>query len=165
MNWQQHFLTLLSLAGMAQVGAFTISTAAPIRQRTSLHSSQYDDEYLQALREAAKDPKSFELFVAQHNKKTCKNNAEYCGLSDVPGLPNDGVEGERPGSKPYLSYGSKDSAPTAKKNGGYKPVEEWDKERKEKGILTWEEKVQFEGQRMGNRVKQNDILRHHLNSF
>ena len=44
----------------------------------------------------------------------------------------------------------------------YQRAEDWDKERRESGSLTWEEKVQFDGQRYGNQVKQNDILRRHL---
>jgi hypothetical protein len=40
---------------------------------------------------------------------------------------------------------------------GYTRIEDWDKQQKTN--LTWEEKVQFDGQRQGNRVVQNDILR------
>eukprot|EP00536_Pseudo-nitzschia_multiseries_P016713 jgi/Psemu1/292669/fgenesh1_pg.1208_\ len=54
---------------------------------------------------------------------------------------------------------------TSKPKGKYQPIEEWDAERKEKGVLSWEEKVQFEGQRFGNQVKQDSILRRHLGTF
>ena len=47
---------------------------------------------------------------------------------------------------------------------GYVPIEQWDEERK-KDTLQWEEKVQFEGLKNGNRFNQNEILRHHLNTF
>jgi hypothetical protein len=49
--------------------------------------------------------------------------------------------------------------------GVYQRIEEWDEERKAKGELTWEETVQFDGQRFGNRVRQNHILRHHIGTF
>lgn len=54
---------------------------------------------------------------------------------------------------------------TTKSKGVYKKIEEWDEERKASGELTWEEKVQFEGQRFGNQVKQDHILRHHIGTF
>ena len=49
--------------------------------------------------------------------------------------------------------------------GKYKRIEEWDSERKANGELSWEEKVQFDGQRFGNQVKQDNILRHHIGTF
>jgi hypothetical protein len=54
---------------------------------------------------------------------------------------------------------------STKPTGTYKRIEEWDAERIAKGELTWEEKVQFEGQRFGNQVKQDNILRHHIGTF
>lgn len=48
-------------------------------------------------------------------------------------------------------------------SGGYQRIEEWDKEHTQN--LTWEEKVQFDGQRFGNQVNQNEILRKNLKSF
>jgi hypothetical protein len=49
--------------------------------------------------------------------------------------------------------------------GNYQPIEEWDAERKSSGEMTWEETVQFEGQRLGNQVRQNDILNRNLHTF
>ena len=62
---------------------------------------------------------------------------------------------------------SSDAPPTTstKKKGAYQRAEEWDAQRQANGTMTWEEKVQFDGQRHGNRVNQNNILRHHLNTF
>lgn len=47
---------------------------------------------------------------------------------------------------------------------GYVPIEVWDRERK-KDDMSWEERVQFEGQRNGNRSNQNEILRKNLNGW
>lgn len=48
----------------------------------------------------------------------------------------------------------------------YQRVEDWDREQKAKAAETsWEERVQYEGQRFGDGFRQNEILRHHLNSF
>merc|ERR1712025_654767 len=55
----------------------------------------------------------------------------------------------------------KDSKPVGK----YQRIEEWDAERTAKGELSWDEKVQFEGQRYGNQLKQDSILRRQLGSF
>ena len=50
--------------------------------------------------------------------------------------------------------------------GGYQRIEDWDAEQKaEEGALNWEQKVQFDGLRMGNQVRQNDILRAQLGRF
>jgi hypothetical protein len=49
--------------------------------------------------------------------------------------------------------------------GKYQRIEEWDAERTAKGELSWEEKVQFEGQKYGNQLKQDSILRRHLGTF
>lgn len=50
---------------------------------------------------------------------------------------------------------------TKKPTGKYQSIEEWEAEnteRKNRGELTWEERVQFDGQRHGDQVKQNGIL-------
>lgn len=49
--------------------------------------------------------------------------------------------------------------------GAYQRVEDWDAEQRKNGSLSWEERVQFDGQRFGNQVQQDAILRRHLNSF
>lgn len=64
-----------------------------------------------------------------------------------PGGVSNGKDGNDNDSKPI---------------GKYQRIEEWDAERNAKGELSWEEKVQFDGQRYGNQVKQDSILRRHL---
>lgn len=51
-----------------------------------------------------------------------------------------------------------------KKKKGYQRAEDWDAEQKE-GQNTWEQKAQFDGLQGGNRLRQNDILNHHLGGF
>jgi hypothetical protein len=49
---------------------------------------------------------------------------------------------------------------------GYQRAEDWEAEQQDIAKeMTWEQKVQFDGQRHGNRVQQNEILRHHLNTY
>lgn len=59
--------------------------------------------------------------------------------------------------------------PSSSRGGGYQRVEDWDREQREKlkegGGLSWEERVQFDGLRHGNRAQQNEILRHHLKVY
>ena len=54
------------------------------------------------------------------------------------------------------------SSSTPKK--GYVRAEEWDAQTK-RADLSWEERVQFDGQRHGDRFMQNEILRKNLNYF
>jgi len=55
-----------------------------------------------------------------------------------------------------------DNDNASKPVGKYQRIEEWDAERTAKGELSWEEKVQFDGQRHGNQFKQDSILRRFL---
>ena len=54
-------------------------------------------------------------------------------------------------------------APNKEKKTKYVPIEEWDSQLKDS--MTAEERLQWECQRGGNRIRQNDILQHHLKSF
>jgi hypothetical protein len=71
-----------------------------------------------------------------------------------------------PLSSPLSSITEKNNDNEIKKpTGKYQSIEEWEAEnaeRKKKGELTWEERVQFDGQRHGDQVKQNWILNKHL---
>lgn len=73
----------------------------------------------------------------------------------------------RNASKNYHSRSTSDAKDDEdeKPKGRYQRIEDWDAERKATGELTWEEKVQFDGQRFGNQVKQDSILRRHLGTF
>lgn len=51
-----------------------------------------------------------------------------------------------------------------KKKGAYVPIEEWDAQRSKEN-MTSEERLQWECQRGGNQLRQNDILMHNLKSF
>jgi hypothetical protein len=83
-------------------------------------------------------------------------------IKRITGQPFDFVP---PASNKQLNEESPNEEDQPKtKRGGYQRVEDWDAERKEKGIMSWEERVQFEGQRAGDQVKQDAILRRHLNS-
>jgi len=105
---------------------------------------QYDPAYIKALQEAAKDPKRFEEFIATQSKmeSDMKNNQEN--------------EQER--------IKSNSTGPVSSK--GYVPIEQWDKEQKELlKEMSWEQRVQFEGQRNGDQFRQNEILRKNLKTF
>lgn len=52
------------------------------------------------------------------------------------------------------------------KPGAYQRIEEWDAEQERKRAdMSWEERVQFDGQRFGDKFKQNSILKRNLNGF
>ncbi|KAG7348399.1 hypothetical protein IV203_017104 [Nitzschia inconspicua] len=95
--------------------------------------------------------------------KQLPGESDIAFIKRITSSNNDDIQQQRndasTSGKP-TSAGTTDSP-----RGTYKRIEEWDEERKAKGELTWEEKVQFEGQRFGNRVKQDNILRHHIGTF
>lgn len=68
-------------------------------------------------------------------------------------------EQKKPG---IISKGSSNDDDDSKPVGKYQRIEEWDAERTAKGEMSWEEKVQFEGQKYGNQIKQDTILRRNL---
>jgi hypothetical protein len=62
-----------------------------------------------------------------------------------------------------------DDSTKPKSNGSsYQRIEDWDEERQKRsagGELTWEERVQFDGQRHGDQVRQQWILEKHIGTF
>ncbi|CAB9507040.1 expressed unknown protein [Seminavis robusta] len=104
-----------------------------------------DMEFFKRIQTAAADSESFERMVLGDNseKKTTTNNS----TSTEQQYENNNNNG---------------------KKKGYQRAEDWDAEMKakqKKGEFTWEERVQFEGQRFGDQVNQNDILKKNLNGF
>ena len=65
------------------------------------------------------------------------------------------------------SRNNRETESAEKKKFVYQRAEDWDREIKnrDKGNMSWEERVQWEGQMNGNKFRQNEILRHHLNGF
>ena len=100
-------------------------------------------EFFKRIQQAASDPVAFEKMALGKDDKKQQSPVEQEATTD----------GEEPPKK---------------KKSGYVRAEEWDaqvKERQKKGEYTWEEKVQFEGQKFGNQFNQNEILRRNLKSF
>jgi len=61
---------------------------------------------------------------------------------------------------------SNSSSSTSGKSG-YQRIEDWEAQKQaalKNGTMSWVEKVQFEGQRHGNQVRQHDILVRQINS-
>eukprot|EP00565_Helicotheca_tamesis_P006190 CAMPEP_0185723912 /NCGR_PEP_ID=MMETSP1171-20130828/585_1 /TAXON_ID=374046 /ORGANISM="Helicotheca tamensis, Strain CCMP826" /LENGTH=182 /DNA_ID=CAMNT_0028391681 /DNA_START=160 /DNA_END=708 /DNA_ORIENTATION=+ len=120
------------------------------RGRESIGHDERDSSYFDRLREASNSPEAFEKFV-------------------MKGVANDTIVGStQEETSEDAPISSKSEEPPKKK--GYQRAEEWEAElnerRKGKGSgMTWEEKVQFDGQRFGNQIRQDAILRKHLGSF
>lgn len=99
--------------------------------------------------------------------------ALYAGFEQLPGesttefikriteQSNELLDRQKNGESVEDTKVDKESKPIGK----YQRIEEWDEERNAKGELSWEEKVQFDGQRYGNQVKQDSILRRQLGGF
>ena len=103
-----------------------------------------DDAFLKRILAVAADAKSFENAVIRPPNVM---------IQDAPSTVNSTLP----------IHGS----PVQPKKGGYVRAEEWEAEeqRKAKNASSWEERVQFDGQRHGDRFSQNEILRHHLKGF
>jgi hypothetical protein len=93
---------------------------------------------------AAQDPELFEQYVLNKHRKKDENFDET-------------------NSSTSLNTNKCTTVDDSKKNG-YVPIEEWDASRS-KDDLSWEERVQYDGQRFGNRFQQNEILRKNLKSW
>ena len=98
-----------------------------------------DSSYWDLLQEASKDPATFDKFIEESIARKKLDKAHMDRKLDVS-----------PENKP-------------EKKTKYVPIEEWDSQLKDS--MTAEERLQWECQRGGNRIRQNDILQHHLKSF
>jgi len=59
-----------------------------------------------------------------------------------------------------------DTTKTKSDNGrGYVPIEEWNENKKGEKGKSWEDRVQFDGQRYGDKYQQNEIIRKNLQNF
>ena len=59
------------------------------------------------------------------------------------------------------------AATTPAPTKGYQRIEDWEAEQeasRKNGTMTWEQRVQFDGLRNGNQIRQNDILMRQINS-
>ena len=121
-------------------GQVTSSSSSSRSSKSFTSISAAKDEHdFEALVLAAQDPKSFEAYVLNKNKKEkekIKTQAQIQAVTNEEGG----------------------------KKKGYVPIEQWN-ENRSKDNLSWEEKVQFEGQRLGNQFRQNEILRKNLKSW
>lgn len=155
------------------VSSYVLSSSMPLlsplfqsRQRTynsiiklqSSLNSNYDndnnDDFKELLR-VAQDPKLFEEYSLKKSKK--KKVDSRSGT-----LPSSEINDQSLNNN--NDNESNDNNDTTKKKNGYIPIEQWDQNRS-KDDLSWEEKVQFDGQRFGNRFQQNEILRKNLKSW
>lgn len=132
----------------------TTTSLHAIRQRneSDTYSKSQAELNMEELQKAARDPAAFEAYVLNKNKNKSDTDTGT-------GTNNGEIDAKRIDD----SDGEESSQPPKKKNG-YVPIEQWDEQR-EKDMMAWEQKVQFDGQRYGNRFNQNEILRSNLNRF
>ena len=147
------FRVLLIAISLVALSHSTVAFVRPAPFRSSLVSltmgvldqlpGESDSAFMKRLMNIASDAATFEKAVIESNTTEETKHEQHHGRF-------------QPGNHPH-------DAPKTQKEGAYQRVEDWDRERKEN--ISWEEKVQFDGQRYGNRVRQDDILRHHLHTF
>mmetsp|Transcript_23380 Transcript_23380/g.28723 ORF Transcript_23380/g.28723 Transcript_23380/m.28723 type:complete len:194 (+) Transcript_23380:144-725(+) len=110
---------------------------------TLTYMTKTDGDNFEELLRAARDPKSFEDYVSkQQQLKNIKTQDTTVSTQNK----------------------QEDEGQSVRKKKGYVPIEEWDEERS-KDSMSWENKVQFDGQRFGNQFQQNEILRKNLKSW
>ena len=119
--------------------------------RKQSQKKQYSAADVDRLREAAKNPDTFEQFALSMKSGNGTDDSPYSN-----------------GSGSHKSEDSPKAASKKEKKGGYKRIEEWEddlKNNRDGSGMTWEEKVMFDGQRHGNQVRQNDILIRNLHTW
>lgn len=120
-------------------------------------------QYLQELREAAKDPIKFEAFVMKQRQKE-EGKSDASSSSTTTTTKTSGYIPPNQSAPTNNTNNNNDASPKR----GYVPIEQWNEEQVQKaknGTLSWEERVQFDGQRYGDKFQQNEILRKHLNGW
>lgn len=117
-------------------------------------AGESDSAYFKRLSQTASDPKAFEKMVlGELNKDDSTTVAE--ATKEVV-------------STNYNSNSKDDNADSAigddkKRQRGYQRAEDWEADQaKEQKTLSWEERVQYDGQQHGNKFNQNEILRKNL---
>lgn len=111
---------------------------------------QEEDSYYDRLREASKDPETFEKFV-EDSMSSRKDGGEK---------KSGGVSSS---SSEAIKFARDHDEGVSKKPKQYVPIEEWDKKNSEN--MTQEERLQWECQRSGDQFRQNEILTHNLKRF
>ena len=129
--------------------SFSLNMSNPHNNNTfQQQPGESKDAYFRRITLAASDPTSFENAVLKsehnnNNKKTDDNN--------------------------NMEQNSTTTTTTNEpKKTGYVRAEVWEEEqqlKRKNGQMSWEERVQFDGQRYGNQFNQNEILRKNLKGF
>jgi hypothetical protein len=159
----------LWMQGIRLIGSLpsdpTSATSATACLYASSFLKQLDGEnnsaYFKRLSQVASDPVAFEKMVMEDDVtaapkavKVVKNKKDSATKQNK----------NKNNSTPTSTQTSMDD--TEKRQRGYERPEDWEAEQEaEKGLLSWDEKVQFDGQRDGNRFQQNEILRRNINMF
>mmetsp|Transcript_10461 Transcript_10461/g.15799 ORF Transcript_10461/g.15799 Transcript_10461/m.15799 type:complete len:204 (-) Transcript_10461:960-1571(-) len=131
----------------------SLFTSSKTKKNSPLEDEPWkkDDSYWDQLQAASKDPEQFEKFIEETMAK--KNKISSSSTSPSTSL-----------SSAYDAAKQEEEEKPKKKKGAYVPIEQWDATRS-KDDMTKEERLQWECQRGGNRVRQNEILMHNLKGF
>jgi hypothetical protein len=110
--------------------------------------------FMKRIQQLASDPKAFESAVLGR------------GAVPGPGAAGTSTTALRHSAGHHSNSTGESSEGTAAPRRGYQRVEDWEQEQREQAkSLSWEERVQFDGQRHGNRFQQNEILRRHIKTY
>lgn len=156
------FTTILAPASISgdSTSSSTATTKILLRQQRRIPSS----------RTTPRSKSIFELFAM----KKFDNESDKDYFLRVTAAASDPEAFERMSlneqQQPTASVTTNETAETKDegKPGKYVSVEEWEEsyqQSKKDGTISWEERVQMEGQKYGDQYKQNEILRRNMKGF
>ena len=125
-----------------------------------------DRAFYQRIQQAASSPQAFERTVREQQQAQSTGTTVWkAPLTDIPGLEDEEF-GAVVVHTPSQASLEQDGSGQHSRPKGYQRAEEWEAEQSNKPKTSrWDERVQFDGLRHGNRFKQNEILRHHLHTY
>jgi hypothetical protein len=148
---RQHRQPWRSCCGSGVIFA-PLAAAKKSNEMFQQHAGESNNAYLKRLAQIASDPVAFERMVMSESSDATKNGRSSPAASSVNGSSH----------ATTTSNGTDTTSTTVSKK--YQRAEDWEKEHASKsaGSNSWDERVQFDGQRLGNGFRQNEILRQNI---
>jgi hypothetical protein len=120
--------------------------------------------YFKRLQQTASDPVAFEkMALGEQNgdsSSTKTSSNEVAGGAKTTALSSSSKTNN---GKDGATAGNDVENDQVKRQRGYQRAEDWEAEQaQEKKKMSWEERVQYDGQQHGNKFQQNEILRKNL---
>jgi hypothetical protein len=124
-------------------------------------AGESDWAYFKRLSQTASDSKAFEKMVLGEQKKD-DSTTLAAAAAEVAKTQMISSSSSTTNNNNTAKTNNMDDDDKKRKRG-YQRAEDWEKDQeKELKAMSWEERVQFDGQQHGNKFQQNEILRKNL---